>query len=464
MKVKNNLLVCLFTILFPFDMMADETNPCVVIQKWGQYLEQYSDTKDIVKYGPLLESICNGELKCRVEDDLMRRFAKENPLLPQVEGTYMFDSYINGISKLIDMDCKFSIENIEEVHDIARFSFAKGEPRYVKFDIVLSKGLKHITRYSDLAFVRNDRITGLYQYNVAKRYTQALSMLSPCLKDGYHGFYEELNDKNFKKAFRMFREIVAAGGDIARDALEFMVALEFAGVGCEDLDNYVVNFDISFYLRGHSSFPNIKKKSGCWVLDGYRVDKFVGKGEDTVKGKWLKKNPYYNNIGSSWFYYVASHYRVLACNHPYVKCQKGKWGYVDQYGALKIPYIYTFGYMFDPKTGLALVKNQSGKWGFINTKGNNVIPFNYDVANDIFVNGKNFVIKDNTLCLIDIKGNVLRQISGYDYLVPKLYEDMIFAYNINTKQYDTFDFNGNLLARNCTPKDFQGQPLISLLR
>lgn len=30
----------------------------------------------------------------------------------------------------------------------------------------------------------------------------------------------------------------------------------------------------------------------------------------------------------------------------------------------------------------------NGKWGGIDTQGNTVIPFEYDVANDVFVNGK----------------------------------------------------------------------------
>jgi len=60
----------------------------------------------------------------------------------------------------------------------------------------------------------------------------------------------------------------------------------------------------------------------------------------------------------------------------YVK-KDGKYGYIDQYGNLKIPYQYDNARSF--RLGLASVKI-NGKYGFIDKNQNTILPFIYDIA------------------------------------------------------------------------------------
>ena len=55
----------------------------------------------------------------------------------------------------------------------------------------------------------------------------------------------------------------------------------------------------------------------------------------------------------------------------------GKYGYVNNYGRLVIPFKYDYAYEFSE--GLAAVRLK-GKWGYVDKKGKEVIPFQYDDA------------------------------------------------------------------------------------
>ena len=63
----------------------------------------------------------------------------------------------------------------------------------------------------------------------------------------------------------------------------------------------------------------------------------------------------------------------------------GKYGYLDEYGAVAIPFIYDGAKVFYQgkwlSPTLCLVK-KSGKWGYINTEGTVIIPFAYDELDD----------------------------------------------------------------------------------
>lgn len=157
-----------------------------------------------------------------------------------------------------------------------------------------------------------------------------------------------------------------------------------------------------------------------------------------------------NAKGSTYYHAILPYYRPLSFDKPYVFRDKDKFGF--KIGNKNfIPAQYKFVYPFDNQVGLAMVQNDTNKWGAINDNGELVIPFKYDVVNDIFINGKNFAIQDNHLILIDTLGNELRKISGYNYLIPKLSENEILAYNYITKSYDAYDFEGNLISDDYFP-------------
>lgn len=240
-----------------------------------------------------------------------------------------------------------------------------------------------------------------------------------------------------------------------KKSMELVVSMEMAGVGCRQIGQYAKELDIANYFVHYTSCLAIEKLGHdlyvtCGVNDyGY----IIGPGETLATWNLIKKHPYINDKGSAYFHYIFPKYRPLSnLDLPYIKKRGIHYGFVSGNGKVIVENKYSFVYPFDNKSRLAAVKDENNKWGFINEFGDVVIPNKYDIVNDVFVDGKNFVIKSDYLILIDKKGRELRKIYGYNYLIPKLGENQIIAYNGIKQQFDVCDFYGNLLYEDCFSK------------
>ena len=450
-----------FIVLFSFSSIsshADNLQAIAVLKQFSEILSDYNVSRDLGECGPKFEQIFGGNIKCRVEDDLMRWMVEKNPMLPQSDGTYILDTYLNEITKNIDDGISISIENI--AYDAsAKNNVIDGTADCVKYDVCIRNGYSINTRYSNLAFVRNGHITGIYQYSGARNYDRAVKMFLPEVNnmDEIYG-HQRVNLAKAEDAFQIFRGIAANSyGAIAEESMSFVVAMELAGIAGKELCKDALKRDLANYFCMHTTCPKIEKLcKGYWQITGLQdYGNFTGSGETTENWKFYKDHPYVNGKGSAYFHRILSFYRAMATTEiPFVVKKGKRFGFMSQNGEQTIPYQYSFAYPFDQRYKIAIVQNTNGKWGGIDTQGNTVIPFEYDVANDVFVNGKNAVIKDRCLVFIDTKGNKLRQLSGYIYLIPKLAENQIIAYNEIDKQYDAFDFNGNLICKDCFPEEY----------
>ncbi len=78
----------------------------------------------------------------------------------------------------------------------------------------------------------------------------------------------------------------------------------------------------------------------------------------------------------------------------------GKVGFIDEFGRVRIPFIYCMPENDDDtpsfgSEGLASVVDGDGKLGFIDTEGNTVIPFEFDGGKySYFINGVAAVCRD----------------------------------------------------------------------
>lgn len=450
-----------FIVLFSFSSIsshADNLQAIAALKQFSEILSDYNVSRDLGECGPKFEQIFGGNIKCRVEDDLMRWMVEKNPMLPQSDGTYILDTYLNEITKNIDDGISISIENI--AYDAsAKNNVIGGTADCVKYDVCIRSGYSINTRYSNLAFVRNGHITGIYQYSGARNYDRAVKMLLPGVKSMDEIYaHQRVDLLKAKDAFQIFRSIAANSyGAIATESMSFVVAMELAGIGGGELCKEALRRDLANYFCMHTTCPKIEKVSkGYWQITGLQnYGIFTGSGENTENMKFYKNHPYINGKGSTYFHFISPFYRSMGITEIPFVVKKGKlFGFMSQKGEQTIPCQYSFAYPFDQRYKIAIVQKTNGKWGGIDTQGNTVIPFEYDVANDVFVNGKNAVIKDRSLVFIDTKGNKLRQLSGYIYLIPKLAENQIIAYNAIDKQYDAFDFNGNLICKDCFPEEY----------
>lgn len=450
-----------FIVLFSFSSIsshADNLQAIAALKQFSEILSDYNVSRDLGECGPKFEQIFGGNIKCRVEDDLMRWMVEKNPMLPQSDGTYILDTYLNEITKNIDDGISISIENI--AYDAsAKNNVIGGTADCVKYDVCIRSGYSINTRYSNLAFVRNGHITGIYQYSGARNYDRAVKMLLPGVKSMDEIYaHQRVDLLKAKDAFQIFRSIAANSyGAIATESMSFVVAMELAGIGGGELCKEALRRDLANYFCMHTTCPKIEKVSkGYWQITGLQnYGNYTGSSENTENMKFYKNHPYINGKGSTYFHFISPFYRSMGITEIPFVVKKGKlFGFMSQKGEQIIPCQYSFAYPFDQRYKIAIVQKTNGKWGGIDTQGNTVIPFEYDVANDVFVNGKNAVIKDRSLVFIDTKGNKLRQLSGYIYLIPKLAENQIIAYNAIDKQYDAFDFNGNLICKDCFPEEY----------
>ena len=450
-----------FIVLFSFSSIsshADNLQAIAALKQFSEILSDYNVSRDLGECGPKFEQIFGGNIKCRVEDDLMRWMVEKNPMLPQSDGTYILETYLNEITKNIDDGISISIENI--AYDAsAKNNVIGGTADCVKYNVCIRNGYSINTRYSNLAFVRNGHITGIYQYSGARNYDRAVKMLLPGVKSMDEVYaHQRVDLLKAKDAFQIFRSIAANSyGAIATESMSFVVAMELAGIGGGELCKEALRRDLANYFCMHTTCPKIEKVSkGYWQITGLQnYGNFTGSGENTENMKFYKNHPYINGKGSTYFHFISPFYRSMGITEIPFVVKKGKlFGFMSQKGEQTIPCQYSFAYPFDQRYKIAIVQKANGKWGGIDTQGNTVIPFEYDVANDVFVDGKNAVIKDRCLVFIDTKGNKLRQLSGYIYLIPKLAENQIIAYNAIDKQYDAFDFNGNLICKDCFPEEY----------
>lgn len=86
-----------------------------------------------------------------------------------------------------------------------------------------------------------------------------------------------------------------------------------------------------------------------------------------------------------------------------VKVKNGRWGFLDIYGQVIISEQYDRASNF--REGIAAVK-QNGKLGFINNQNKIIVPFEYDSVKYSFKHGKGALIKDGTIFVFDINGNI----------------------------------------------------------
>ncbi|MBM0654623.1 WG repeat-containing protein [Capnocytophaga genosp. AHN8471] len=86
----------------------------------------------------------------------------------------------------------------------------------------------------------------------------------------------------------------------------------------------------------------------------------------------------------------------LASSRLWAK-KEGKYGYLDEYGAVVIPFIYDGVKTF---SGFMAAVKKGDKWGFINAAGEEKLPFIYDEA-EVFYQGKWL---SSILCLVKKDG------------------------------------------------------------
>lgn len=189
-----------------------------VVRNFSRILTEYGKDRDKGKCSLKLDGLCHETVGCRVENDLMKRMADRSQYLPQESDSYLFDTYVNELFKLIDNGGSVTIENIEYDTEMAKLGLVDGKADYVKYNVALSESLSTENVYTDLAVIRNGRPTAIYQYSGARTFIRALKMLnSEADMESLSYAFFILDMSKVEEAFSLFRKIASeCSGKIAK--------------------------------------------------------------------------------------------------------------------------------------------------------------------------------------------------------------------------------------------------------
>lgn len=136
--------------------------------------------------------------------------------------------------------------------------------------------------------------------------------------------------------------------------------------------------------------------------------------------------------------------------------QNGKYGFMDETGAIKIPAKFEYTEQF--KNGLALVfKNDL--YGYINKNGELMIDYQFEEAYD-FDQGRAVVVKNDKYGLIDVSGNFIIE-AKYDDIGPFI-EGL--TYVESEKGYQYYTLNGALAFPGFFDEAFSFENGLALVR
>ena len=148
----KHLYISLIFVFSAFVALAQDGQSKSAVAQFSEIISEYSSTKDLGICGPKFDNLCHAKIKCRVENDLIKRIAERSHDLPKTEGTYLFDTYINELVKMIDKGARISIENVEYDRSLKMLDNAA---TMIKYDIVIEEMLDTKYQYTDVAVIRD---------------------------------------------------------------------------------------------------------------------------------------------------------------------------------------------------------------------------------------------------------------------------------------------------------------------
>lgn len=232
----------------------------------------------------------------------------------------------------------------------------------------------------------------------------------------------------------MFRKLAYADfGNF--DAQYYMVVMEIKKQGCGFLDKKVRDKELTWFIA-----------KNCYAHDYLTVelaDKF---------------HPDEKQI--DYTYYPLYEW-ILRCKQP---AQSGLMmsfdtktmsaGFVNESGQLVIPY-GKYSVAFPYHEGRSLVVSKvTEQCGFIDDKGHEAVPMIYQMAIADFYKGRTWCIKNESAYLIDNQGKVLKNISGYAFIIPHAPVGKYAMLFKADHDFDIYDYNGNLCYEDYTSWSF----------
>lgn len=400
-------------------------NPTSSVLKFAGYMSEWCQTGDDIyrlkledEVFPKIGNNQSGAERCLVDDGLMKIFAQRDTtgLLSQI-GTSQVDSYLQALTKAIGVDMQYMHEPPvwhKEYKEPVAFE-EKVPIQFASMDFSTSGAVKYSG--TDLFFVQGNYIVKIVDYD---------DPLAKAIK-----LYSK---KDYKEAFRIFRELAYSDPN-NYTAQYYTAVMEVKKQGCgylgkiRDLEAawWIARGKVAYSFEGY----DIDKKRMMKLHHRYSID------ESCLP---------YNTNGKDFYLDKLMTVKIMSEGlMPFKKNSKDShMGYMDESGKVVIPCNYELTFPFN-SNGLALIRLK-GKYGYINRTGDLVIPAKYSKALMQFKDGRTFVLQNDTLLLIDEKGNVIKEMGiGFDSIFEIVVNGQGFAHNKNSDLWYAYDFDGNIM-------------------
>ena len=479
------LFLCVTLHILP--VKAESPAAVQIVKEFGENLSNWCKTKDI-RYCDAMLGLTKGAKNCRVSD----RIITDN--LSESFGSEQYDmqSFVTLFQKHIHNGLSVSFNNIrlEKMKELSKDE-KLDLPVCISCDIQIDGAMKMIAK--DLFYVRENKITAVTDYGYFK-----------LLDDAYHYYIAG----DYTKAFNVYWNLSNNCRDenIVEIAEGYLFYMLNKNQGCKHINNYVKKtwiaskiWSVAQFRGAHKYFTVFYKHPAAvlcpcpdkpfyfWNENLYHEESTSAYEMKVQLGdhdhpffcyiqRWNKDHFSLNyNYGENWLFFkendklfemlpytqmTKKHYpltrryyvgmgrekRKYYIHTPTVKKEKDLWWFVDESGKNISSEKYLFAFPYDKRAGLALVKNKNGKWGYINKRGEYVITPKYEMGQELFSNGKTFVIRDNQLIQIDVEGNELMKFPGYSDMAVSPDNKYFIAYNCKTNYLDVFDFTGIIVS------------------
>ena len=451
--MKNS--ICLFAVilwqsLFMFSFADSTTPPIVIVHLYAENLKMWNETKNTGQYSEAIKDLCSSSF--RVNDDIMSDYAERTGMPKLIH--YDYNDYEKCWHNIIKKGATIQIKNIR-IDNSVEFNAVNyghsGPVTFVSAEVDVEGALNYHVK--EIFRIKQGKITHILDYDGDKALTKAFGL---CIEN------------RFREAYDVFEGIVFNSNNHGYQSIanKFAISLLLNKHRKLDMDEYVYKYKLARNLYRHNGIIYRKQinlpKLNIETYGTYMYYEEQGTDENNIyhynpliklPESWEKDFPYATAHGNDWTTQYSGQLYVVFIGR-YRKAEKSRfpkvfqelYGFVDAKGKEIIPAQYKFAYPFDEDAGLALVQHRNGKWGYIDMQGNPITLQNYDVASDVFVDGKTNVIRDGYLILIDKDGHEIKSTYGYRDLSHKQDDDKMLAIRAERGYvYDLIDFKGNII-------------------
>lgn len=344
--------------------------PIDVVRTFGETLSAWCKTGDISNREKL-EQLCNGVKKCRVEDKIHADYQIKRGLHDY--DTFVLESYLNMFETIMPSGVSFQMSNIkQETQD----NMSEGQVlTFVTANIRLSGKIN--CEVKDLFLVRDDKISGIYNYSSQLGFSHLNGSLLNALAQGRYTW-----TAGFENGFAIVSNEAGHEGVIDVKG-NVIIPCIWAGIsyiggtfarGFNLKDNESCCYDLRF---GGKNVPFFSFQD--WIVG--RTKKVVTFSEglavvsDGEKYGYLREDDYNYEVN-----YIFDDATRFSGGYAYVEFA-GKGIIIDKQFNIVVYDNEQYKVLGPPYDGLIKVRDiKSGKYGFINIHGKIVIPCIYDGA------------------------------------------------------------------------------------